>query len=339
MRKIKVGQIGITHEHAAVKMASMRRLTDSFEIVGVVDDRHSSAPRFIGNDLQAYAGLPWLTERELLEVEGLQAVMVETANGDLVPTALRCMERGVAIHMDKPGGTDLALFKELRQNCEARAIPFQMGYMFRNNPALMWIRKAVKAGWLGPVFKIEADMNHDYGGDAYQEYIGALEGGVMFNLGCHLIDFIVALMGRPVSVVPFLKSAPEERSTPANNCLAVLEYAAALATVSASSRVVGGLPRRGLKIDGLNGSVKLAPLERFDGQPFRLNLELKKAIPGYNAGVHTLDFGITTDRYAAQLLEWAAEIRGDAKPQLSAMHDTLVYEVVLAAAGVLPWQK
>ena len=109
----------------------------------------------------------------------MQAVMAETANGDLVPTALRCMERGVAIHMDKPGGTDLALFKELRQNCEARAIPFQMGYMFRNNPALMWIRKAVKAGWLGPVFKIEADMNHDYGGDAYQEHIGA---GVRCNV-------------------------------------------------------------------------------------------------------------------------------------------------------------
>ncbi len=248
MKKIRIGQIGISHEHAAAKMASLRRLSDRFEVVGVVDDRHSTAPRFISDDLQAYEGLRWLTEAELLALEGLQAVMVETANADLVPTALRCLERGVAIHMDKPGGHDAALFKQLREGCADRGIPFQMGYMFRHNPAMLWSLKAVREGWLGSVFKIEADMNHDYGGTAYQQYLGAMQGGVMFNLGCHLIDLIVALLGRPAAVVPFLKSAPGEQGAPANNCLAVLEYPQALATVTVSSRVVGGLPRRGLKI-------------------------------------------------------------------------------------------
>ena len=68
MRKIKVGQIGITHEHAAVKMASMRRLTDSFEIVGVVDDRHC---RHHVSSVMICRFMPvsWLTEGAL-EVEG-----------------------------------------------------------------------------------------------------------------------------------------------------------------------------------------------------------------------------------------------------------------------------
>ncbi len=45
-------------------------------------------------------------------------------------------------------------------------LPFQMGYMFRGNPAFNWIRKAVEKGWLGDVFEIQASMSHNYGGDA-----------------------------------------------------------------------------------------------------------------------------------------------------------------------------
>lgn len=337
MQKIRIGQIGISHEHAAAKMASLRRLSDVFEVVGVVDDRHSMAPRFIGDDLQAYDGLRWLTEDELFAVDNLQAVMVETANADLVPAALRCMKRGLAIHMDKPGGHDLTLFKQLREGCAAGGIPFQMGYMFRNNPAMQWCIKAVREGFLGAVFKIEADMNHCYGGDLYQQYLGAMQGGVMFNLACHLIDLVVALLGRPEAVIPFLKTAPQEQGTPANNCLVVLQYLQALATVAVGSRVVGGLPKRSLKIYGRNGTIELSPLERFDGEPLLLKLELKNTIAGYNAGSNRLNFGITQDRYAAQLLELAAEINGDAESIWSAEHDCLVQEMVLAAAGVLEW--
>ena len=38
MSKIKIGQIGVCHEHAAGKMRSLRLRPDLFEIVGIVDD-------------------------------------------------------------------------------------------------------------------------------------------------------------------------------------------------------------------------------------------------------------------------------------------------------------
>ena len=338
MKKIKVGQIGICHEHAAGKIRTLRLRPDVFEIVGVVDERPTAAARFAGDDLTPYEGLKFVTEEELFCTPGLQAVTVETPNADLVPTALRVMERNLALHMDKPGGDDLAQFGKLLAGCKARQLPFQMGYMFRGNPAMQWTMNAVRRGWLGEVFEIQAGMSHDYGGEDYQGYLGQLPGGIMFNLGCHLIDLVVAVMGRPGTVTTFLKSAPGDHDRIKNNCLAILGYPHATATLRACSREVDGLSRRRFKLCGTNGSVELCPLERFDGQPLLMNLVLKNAIPGHAAGAHTVDFGIIRDRYEAQLLEWAGIISGETASPHTHEHDHLVQEVVLAASGYTPWK-
>ncbi|MFZ2657492.1 MAG: Gfo/Idh/MocA family oxidoreductase, partial [Victivallales bacterium] len=208
MKKIKIGQIGICHEHASGKINALRLLPDVFEIVGVVDDRNSKSAKFAGGDIKPYDELKWITEEELFNTPGLQAVTVETPNSDLVPTAMRCMERNLAMHMDKPGGEDLEQFGKLLKGCKERNLPFQMGYMFRSNPAMQWCLKAVRQGWLGEIFEIQAGMSHNYGGEEYQQYLGKFPGGIMFNLGCHFIDLTVSMLGRPEKITPFLKSTP-----------------------------------------------------------------------------------------------------------------------------------
>jgi predicted dehydrogenase len=339
MSRIKIGQIGVCHEHAAGKINSLRLLPDVFEIVGVADDRSSSAAKFAGSDMQPYEGLKLMTEEELLSVPGLQAVTVETPNMDLVPAALRCMERNLAMHMDKPGGDDLNLFGKLLKGCKERNLPFQMGYMFRSNPAIQWCAKAIRQGWLGDIFEIQASMSHNYGGEAYQEYLGKLPGGIMFNLGCHLIDFVVSMTGRPEKVTPFLKSAPGFPDNIKNNCVTVLEYPHATVTLRACSMEQGGLTRRRLKICGTKGSAELCPPERFDGKPLTMSLVLSADTPEYPAGTHTVDFGVKRDRYEDQLLELAKIIRGEMKNPYTYEHDYLVQEILLAASGLTTWRQ
>lgn len=338
MRQIKIGQIGIGHEHAAAKMQSLRAMPEVYKVVGVVDDSHSRAAKFPSADLSPYEGLTWLTEEELFAVPGLQAVAVETPNLDLVPTAMRCMERGLAMHMDKPGGDDLALFGRLLHGCKARKLPFQMGYMLRNNPALQFAQAAIRNGWLGEIFEIQATMSHNYGSEPYQEYLANFSGGIMFNLGCHLIDTVVAMLGRPASVTPFLKAAPGSPGDAMSNCLAVLEYPRAHALVSACSREVDGLNHRRFKLCGTRGTIELCPLERFDGQPLTLCLTLREGNATYGAGTHLVDFGVQHDRYRAQLLELARDITGEIENPYSYDHDFLVQEVVLAATGNSAWR-
>lgn len=338
MERIKIGQIGVCHEHAAGKINTLRRMPELFEIVGVVDDRQSRSVKFAGSDLKPYEGLNWLTQEALFATPGLQAVMVETPNDDLVSTAFSCAQRGLPMHMDKPGGRDLASFKRLLDACETRNLPFQMGYMFRSNPAFQWCLKAVRAGWLGEIFEVQASMSHNYGGDPYQHYLAHFPGGIMYNLGCHLIDFVVALLGRPERISPFLKSVSGDPVDAMNNCVTVLEYSHATATMRACSREVQGLGQRQLKICGTKGTAVLCPLERFDGQPLLLNLTLSEDCQEYPAGNHVVDFGVKRDRYEDQLMELAKLVHGKIINPYTYAHDYLVHDVVLAASGLYPWR-
>ncbi|MPN03603.1 hypothetical protein SDC9_150834 [bioreactor metagenome] len=208
-----------------------------------------------------------------------------------------------------------------------------MGYMFRGNPAFRWILDAVRKGWLGEIFEVQASMSHNYGGEEYQEYIGKFRGGIMFNLGCHLIDFVVALLGRPSGVTPFLKSAPGDPDRIQNNCVAILEYPHATATLRACSREAGGLNLRRMKVCGTKGLVELCPLERFDGEKLEMELALSEGNEEFEAGRRTLRFGPVRDRYEEQLLELARMIRGEMSNPYDVQHDCLVQEVLLRASG------
>src|SRR5262245_65363874 len=84
--RIKVGQIGVGHAHAA-KLAVYRRSPD-YEVVGVVEPDAGLRARAALQD--AYRGLPWLTRDQLLSTPGLQAVLVETKVRDLLANAEAC---------------------------------------------------------------------------------------------------------------------------------------------------------------------------------------------------------------------------------------------------------
>ena len=67
MKKIKLAQIGIGHNHGAAKMSAIRNLPDYFEVVGVCEkDPYWYKER---HEMAAYAGLPFMDEDELLRVK------------------------------------------------------------------------------------------------------------------------------------------------------------------------------------------------------------------------------------------------------------------------------
>ena len=340
MEKIKVIQIGMFHEHAIGKIEVLKQRTDLFDLIGYVDERaFCNTPRIPNpNKPEYYADIRKMTLEEALDYPGLEAVTVEVPNNDLVPIALKCMERNLAMHMDKPAGPDLGLFKKLLDGCKAKNIPFQIGYMFRGNPAFQFCLKAIREKLIGDVFEIDADMNHCYGGELYQEYIAEFQGGLMYNLGCHLIDFVVAAMGRPEKVNSFLKSAPGYPDEFQNNCLAVLEYPHAFATIHACSKDAGNTTGRAMKIAGTKGTIKITPLERFDGKSVELELTLASDSALFPKGTHILKFPPQLNRYDIQMQELVDMIRNNGASSYSFEHDYTVHEVVLAASGYIDWQ-
>ena len=321
----------MSHEHASGKLASLRRLSDDFEVVAVVDDRARTSARFLDPQWPIdLTGLKVVDERAAGDFGDIDVAFVETANADLMEVASRFAERGIALHCDKPCGEAMEPYRTLVGRCRERDVPFQIGYMYRGNPAIRWIGEKVARGLLGDVTFVEADMNHDYGVAGYAEYIASFKGGIFYNLGCHLVDLIVPLVrGELVSAQLSVGDAPGDPMGSKTSGTAFLRFEGTEALLRTSAHMPGGILCRRLRLDGTNGTLDLRPIERFDGGELKLSLTLKEGRCGCVAGRSEIGFGVQTDRYAGQLLDLAAVVRGERPNDQDYDRDLKVHEILL----------
>ena len=334
-RKLRTIVYGITHEHACGKLATLRRMSDPFELVGVVDDRATATrPNFADHPVDP-TGLPLVTPEQAFARGFCDLALVETTNADLLSVAAQFVERGIPLHCDKPCGEDVEPYRSLVEACRAKNLPFQIGYMYRGNPAVRWIWDFVRGGGLGEVRFIEADMNHDYQLAGYSEYISSFKGGILYNLGCHLVDLVVPLVrGKFLTAIPLLGDAPGDPRGSRTACASLMRFKGTDVLLRTSSHLPGGIDCRRFRIDGTNGTIDLCPIERFDGKNLVLNLSLKTAAGGRPAGVQTLDFGVQEDRFEGQLAELAAIVRGERPNDQDYDRDLRTHEFALKACGL-----
>ena len=326
---------GMAHEHAPGKIASLKKLTDDFEVVAIADDTARHSPTYHTDPFLAPEGCPIVSEAEALENRDIDCVFVEVANRDLMEIAKVYAERGVPMHCDKPCGEAMGPYREVADICRAKKVPMQIGYMYRANPAIRFMREAVKAGWIGKVVFAEADMNHAYGNDDYQHYTGTMKGGILYNLGCHLVDTLALFVeGDPIRATCVKGTAPGDSPDCLNRMSSFVEFPGAEMLIRSCSRAPGGVNCRRLRVDGTNGTFDLCPIERFDGEELKLAMTLATPAGGYAAGRHEISFGVQTDRYAGQLQELAAIVRGEIPDTTDFDHDLRVHEITLKACDV-----
>ena len=176
-------------------------------------------------------------------------------------------------------------------------------------------------------------MNHSYGDAAYPQYVASLKGGLMYNLGCHLVDFILPMMkGRPTRAHVVRQAAPGDPEGCGTSCVTVLEWPRGTVTLRSARNTKMNV--RWLRVQGSRGELDLRPIERFDGQPLKLELRLSESAGGYAKGVHVVDFGVQEDRYADQLRELADIIRGRLPNPDLYEHDLALHAVTLMASGL-----
>jgi len=328
--RIKIGQIGTGNQHAG-KIKTLRGLPDLFEVVGIAEDDPERREKAQKNS--CYKGLTWMTSDELLAVPGLQAVAVETEEHVPIPTALRCIQAGKHIHLDKPCGESLPEFKRLLNEAKAKNLTVQVGYMYRNNPAVQFCIKAVNDGLIGNVFDLDASMGR-YDGESYRQLIKTYKGGIPYILACHLIDLVVTLMGEPEKIHPFLCRTRADGVL--DNGLAVFEYPRErLATIRTSITEAQGFKRRHLTVMGDKGTIIIQPLEskgNMSGGVLQLALEEDRG--GFKKGVQTVDMPPLKDRYEDQWREFAAVLNGEMVNPYTYEHDYIVHKCHLEACGL-----
>ncbi len=317
--RIRIGQIGTRHAHAAGKLEAVRRLGDLYEIVGLGGDELSEAP--------VYHGIPRMSEEELLRQPGLQAVLVETAVEASCEAAHRAVRAGKHVHLDKPGALEHPPFARMRREAEARGLTVQMGYMLRYNPAFQLLFQAHRAGWLGEILEIDASMGK-LADPRTRQAIGALPGGGMFELACHVIDAALTLLGKPREVHAFSTPTRTEDGVQ-DNQMAVLVYPKATVTIRCNHADPFGTPRRRFHVAGTRGALEIQPLESGKAQ-----LSLSEARGPWVKGTQSLNLPVPKGRYDGEFQDLAAVVRGERSLAWNATHDIAVHETVLKAAGL-----
>ncbi len=321
--KIKVGQIGVGHAHAT-KLGVYRKSAD-YEVVGIVEP--DAKLREAAKEQPAYRDVAWLTEEQLLNVPGLQVVTVETEVRDLLATAQRCIDAGKHVHLDKPAGDSLPRYKALLAAAAKQKLLVQMGYMFRYSPAVLLMRKFLKEGWLGEVFEVHTVMSKVVP-PAQRMELAEFRGGIMFELGCHVIDLVVGVLGKPERVNPFPRTSGAHGDKLADNMLAVLDYPRATASVRSTALEIDGGSRRHFVVCGSGGTFHIQPL---DAPDVRLTLDRERG--EYKKGTQEVKFG-NYERYVGDAADMARILRGEKECDYSYAHDLAVQETVLLASGM-----
>jgi predicted dehydrogenase len=322
-RPIKVGQIGVGHAHAG--KLSVYRNSREYEVVGVVEPDEEL--RKAAEKQELYRGLTWMTRDQLLKTPGLQAVLVETRVRDLLDNAEACVAAGKHVHIDKPAGESLPQFRRILDAASKQKLLVQMGYMYRYNPAVVLLREFLTKGWLGEVFEVHAVMSKVIA-PAERKRLAEFRGGMMFELGCHVLDLVIGVLGKPQAVTPFVQHAAKLDDKLADNMLAVLSYPRAIATVKSSAMEVEGFDRRHLVVCGTEGTFHIQPL---DNPAARVSLSQARGT--YKKGTQDVTFPKYT-RYVADAADMAKVIRGEKPTDFPYDHDLTVQETLLKACNL-----
>lgn len=320
-KPIRVGQIGTKHAHAGGQLAELRKCA-AFEVVGVVEP--DEAQRKKVENHSDYKGVVWMTEEQLLNTQGLEAVAVETEVKDLLNTAEKVVNAGLHLHLDKPAGESLEQFQRILATATRQNKLVKMGYMFRYNAGFDLAMRAFKEGWLGNISVIHAEMSKFMDAAGRAEML-PYKGGSMFELGCHIIDSVVRFLGKPLKVSPHIQKGSDGW---ADNMLAVLDYPTATASVRSSMIEVQGGARRQFVICGDRGTIEILPLE---APVVRLMLDRPQG--EFKKGVQTVKVP-NLPRYAADWVDFAKAIRGEKKWEFTSEHDLIVQETILQASGL-----
>lgn len=305
--KIKVIMIGIEHAHAEGVMQELLAQSDTFEVIGYVENKKSVIEQKANKE-------PFNKLRRLLEEDVLvkkkysvDALVIETGMSELVKTAKKYLALNVALHIDKPTGIDDD-FLVFLDNAKKRNIPIQLGYMYRYNPAIFVAKDYIRNHKIGDISYIHAFMDTELNVNE-RSMLNRYPGGAMYVYGCHMIDIILDIMKTPKKIYPFIKQTGFNNLKTNDNTILLLEYENGISIAAANCADANGYGRRQIVISGSSGSLEIKPLEN----PTRMSYAARDGKNAYQDKAVSVDLSkyILSRRYYYMIKDFAKLTRRD----------------------------
>lgn len=324
MRKIKVAQIGLSQfSHGRQIFSSMKKQNDLFELVGYALPDDPNSP--------CLEGIPELTLEQILNNPEIEAVTVETLEVLQTKYALMAAEANKHVHMEKPGGCDHELYKKLIETMRKNGKVFHTGYMYRYNPYVMELMERIQKGDLGEIFSIDAQMNCRHSVENRQ-WMETLPGGMMWFLGCHMVDLIYRIQGEPQKITALNRPTFIDGVTGQDFAMAVMEYPNGVSFAKACDEEIGGYARRQLVVHGSKGTVEIRPLEMGPEKAMYVGKTEYFADSWQDKGVYSQSE--LFDRYDTMMASFAAMVRGDKVNPYTLDYELGLHKVLCQCAGM-----
>ena len=331
MKKIKIAQIGTSqNSHGNPIWHSLTKQKEIFEMVGYAMPEQEKEK--FPSRMPDFAGYPELSVDAILRDPEIEAVAVETEEIYLTQYALLAAQHGKHIHMEKPGGTKHSAFKMLLDEARQNHLVFHTGYMYRYNPYVQELLRQIRRGELGEIISVEAQMNcvHPSG---VRQWLSAFPGGILFFLGCHLIDLILQIQGEPENILPLSICTGTGGVTAQDFGMAVFEYKHGRSFAKVNATEHGGFARRQLVVAGSKKTIEIKPLE--------INQDawggLTTRCTAYSSADWN-DAGVSQEsapfnRYDAMMRGFAEYVRGIKENPWDYAYELQLYETILRACG------
>ena len=337
MKQIRIAQIGVNrYSHAPEIFHTMKIHPELFDLVGyaLVEDERETCM----NKMKYFEGYPELTLNEILNDPTIEAVAIETDEIHLTKYAQMAADAGKHIHMEKPGSQNLSDFERLIDTVKKNGKVFHIGYMYRYNPVISNAIARAKAGEFGTVYSVEAHMSR-LDPKTTREWFGSFRGGMMFYLGCHLIDLVLQIQGMPTNIIPLNTATGIDGVNTEDLGFAVLQYEHGISVVRMGGTEIGGSKRRQLVICGSKGTLEIKPLEV--GVPKEkygnFMMYTKQTEYALNSDGKALATSIDSEifqRYETMMEAFAAMVRGEKENPYTCDYELQLFKVILKCCGI-----
>ena len=325
----RFAQYGTKHGHAAGKIRALLS-NSAVEVAGVYEPDRQRRQEIASTD-------PWRlvtffdNSSQILDDESIVAVASEGANVESLDQTEALVNAGKHVWYDKPAGNDWQQWKRVVNRAEDEGTYIQVGYMLRYHAGFSRIAEWVHGGVLGDIATVRCHMS-TFVPRERREALRIFKGGIFYDLGSHMLDQVVWLLGRPSKVTSFLRNDSEAQNC-VDNTLGVFEYDRAVAFIDISAFEPGPAARRFEVYGSLGSAIILEPFEPGD----RVRLCLDEVRDGFAEGEQIVE---VEGRSRQALYELALEaflrvISGGQERDRPASHELLVQETLLRATGDL----
>jgi len=319
--KIRVGMLGTQHGHFRGKLEAIQKSPD-YEVVAACEPDPAALAEMKQDS--RYAGLRWVSEKELLGDPSIQLIVVECKFWEAIPWGRKVIDANKHLHLEKPPGDAIEPFRELVNDAKSKKLLLQMGYVYRTHKGLNAAFDAAGKGWLGDVYLLRGTIDKDLQVERRKNW-GRAKGGTFFELASHYVDLVVKFWGQPTGVKSWMRNDTLQDGM-ADNTLAVFEYPQGIAIITSAATMAGSGPHRSFEVIGTDGSFVVRPIEPGD----KMQVVMREAKGPYRKGWQDVELPKHV-RYVEDFEQLAQALKTGESLKYSYDHELLVQEALIRA--------